>query len=91
MQIDQVVTETKHLQDPNRSEQHVASWSKRYLLLGKCQVQTSVLSPTIYSDDEVVSFSLSKAVMVWCQRKRFDCFLPNYCPFIYHYLSYHST
>ena len=64
MQIDQVVMDTKHLQEPNRSERHVASWSKRNLVLGKYQVQTSVLSPTIYSDDVVLCFRLSKAVAV---------------------------
>jgi len=64
MQTDQVVTNTKLLQEPNRSEQHVTTWSKRCFLLEKYQVQTSVLSPTIYSDDVVVSFSLSKAVAV---------------------------
>jgi hypothetical protein len=64
MQIDRVVTETKLLQELNKSEQHVNSWSKRCFLLGKHQLQTSVLSPTIYSDDVVVSFSLSKVMMV---------------------------
>jgi hypothetical protein len=64
MQIAKVVTDAKHLQEPNKSEQHVTSGSKRYFLLGKYQLQTSVLSPTIPSNDVVVSFSLSKAVTV---------------------------
>ena len=64
MQIDQVVMDTKLLQEPFKSEQHVTRGSKRYFLLGKYQLQTSVLSPTIPSDDVAVSFSLSKAVTV---------------------------
>jgi len=65
MQIAKVVTDTKHLQEPNKREQHVTSGSKRYFLLGKYQLQTSVLSPTIPSNDVVVSFSLSEAVTVF--------------------------
>jgi hypothetical protein len=58
MQIDHVVTDAKHLQEPNKNEQHGTRCSERYFLLGKYQLQTSVLSPTI-----PVSFSLSKAVV----------------------------
>jgi len=90
MQIDQVVMETKHLQEPNKSEQHVPSRVQAAFLNRELPGSNLGSEPDYTQRWRRRFLQFLQSSDVWCHREKFNCFLPNYSPFIYHYLSYHS-